>query len=177
LSDHDKNTYQSKISEGSSLFEALEAIGISYLTSGLQSMREIPSDCVRFSFSNAVLEHVLRSEFEDFCRELHRVHLSKSVNAHQVDYKDHLGGQLNNLRLSHRVWENKLFPNQGYYTNRLRHREVLALFSKAQFAIEEDQMRKWDSVPPSAKKRARDFAHLNDDDLAVSGALFTARKE
>ena len=55
----------------SSSFDAmLEQYGGVYLTDGLDSLREVPDHSVDFAWSNAVLEHVRRAEFEDVQKEL-----------------------------------------------------------------------------------------------------------
>jgi hypothetical protein len=46
-----------------SLASLLSACGARYLTNGLESLAEIAADSVDFIFSQAVLEHVRRSEF------------------------------------------------------------------------------------------------------------------
>ena len=61
--------------------------------------------------------------------ELRRIQRSEGVGSHCVSISDILGGKLNDLRFSRRIWESSLMANSGFYTNRLRYRELLRLFS------------------------------------------------
>ena len=51
----------------------LDALNAHYLTNGLESMAELPSDYIDVAWSHAVLEHVRGDEFDALMRELHRV--------------------------------------------------------------------------------------------------------
>lgn len=44
-----------------------------------------------------------------------------------------LGGALNHLRVLERLWESRLMAESGFYTQRLRYSEMLALFNEAGF--------------------------------------------
>lgn len=149
--------------------EVLAACNGRYLTAGLSSLREIPDESVDFIWSHAVLEHVKRAEFLPIMKELRRVVRPDGVCSHLVDFRDHLGGQLNNLRFSRRFWESELVATAGFYTNRIRYSEMLALIREADFDVEVTRIDRWSTLPTPRRKLSSDFKHLPDDELCVSG--------
>jgi SAM-dependent methyltransferase len=155
-----------------SLIAACEA---RYLTHGLASLREIPENSIDFVFSQAVLEHVRRSEFDAHLRELHRILKPDAIMSHRVDFKDHLGGGLNNLRFSHRLWESPLFVRSGFYTNRLRASEVLDVMQSNGFACKIIKQDTWPGIPIRRERIARELQSLSDDDLKISGMDIVCR--
>lgn len=147
----------------------LEACGAIYGTDGLESLRTVPSGSVDFVWSQAVLEHIGRAEFCDYMKELRRVLRDDGCASHTVDLKDHLGGQLNNLRFSDRVWESSLMSCSGFYTNRLRFSEMLDIFRDAGFSAEVTRVARWSEVPTPRRRLAKQFRDWPEDDLLVSG--------
>jgi len=117
----------------STLSDVISACSAEYLTEGLGSLRKLPSKSVDFVWSHAVLQHVRRSEFLPTLLELRRIQRSEGVGSHCVSISDILGGKLNDLRFSRRIWESSLMANSGFYTNRLRYGELLRLFQVAGF--------------------------------------------
>ncbi|WP_027371393.1 hypothetical protein [Desulfovermiculus halophilus] len=158
------------------IFNAMKKIGIYYYTAGIESMKSIQTASICFSFSNAVLEHVEKKEFYEFCQELSRIHKRRSLSIHQIDYKDHLGGGLNNLRFSEKIWESPLFFNQGFYTNRLRHREICSFLMHKGFKILQEDLAIWDTLPLPRRKLANDFREMTDEDLRIKGAFIVTQK-
>ena len=142
------------LSGATTLKDALELTSGQYLTEGLEGWRSIPPNSVDFVFSQAVLEHVRRGEF---------------LASHRVDLRDHLGGALNNLRFSERVWESAFFVRSGFYTNRIQMDEMLRLFEQAGFDAEPTAIRRWPVLPTPRKKLNQAFATLSDDALNISG--------
>jgi len=153
----------------SSLDELLAACGAQYLTAGLASLRNLPDQSVDFVWSQAVLEHIRKTDFLDTMRELRRVLRDDGVCSHRVDLKDHLGGALNHLRFSERVWESEWMAGSGFYTNRIRYSEMLRLFEQAGFAVEVVSVDRWDSLPTPRARLAGGFRELPDDELCVAG--------
>lgn len=96
------------------LDDLLAACDASYLTQGLASLRAIADESVDLVFSQAVLEHVRKHEFLETQRALARLLKPDGVCSHRVDLCDHLGGGLNNLRFSERLWESPFSPGQGF---------------------------------------------------------------
>lgn len=152
-----------------SLTNLLEACNTQYLTAGLDSLRTIPDESVDFIWSRAVLEHVRRHEFPDTLGEFRRILKPGGASVHRVDLRDHLGGRLDNLRFSDRHWESDLMARSGFYTNRIRHAEMLRLFETAGFEAEVTKTSQWDTLPTPRARLAPRFRGLDDADLMISG--------
>lgn len=120
-------------SEPNTIADILQECHCQYLTDGIRSLEQLPTGSIDYCFSNAVLEHIPKQDFTKMAYELFRILKPNGVCVHRVDLKDHLGGSLNNLRFSESVWEGKIFSNSGFYTNRIRFNEIIAIFSNAGF--------------------------------------------
>lgn len=154
--------------DGADTFESvLRACQASYLTEGLASMRDIPSASVDFIWSHAVLEHIRRHEFAEFMREMRRVLRDDGVCSHQIDLRDHLGGALNNMRISSRWWEREWMVRSGFYTNRLRAGEMIDAFGSAGFDVDVIETSRWDSLPTPRHVLAEEFRKFTDEELLV----------
>ena len=148
--------------------EALMAeANVVYLTEGTASMKEIPDASVDYFWSQVVLEHIYREEFPQLMAELRRVAKPGAIGIHSIDYRDHLGGGLNNLRLPGRIWEAENFRDSGFYTNRIRPREMLEMIENAGFAIELIAEDRWPEMPLPRDKMAAEFRDLPDEDFMV----------
>lgn len=155
-------------SQMSSVDSILEACGGRYITSGLAGWQQIEEGTVDFVFSQAVLEHVKKDDFLKTQEECWRVMTASAVATHQIDLKDHLGGALNNLRFSERIWESDFFSKSGFYTNRLRKSDLIRLFHEAGFSAEVLSIKKWEAIPTPKKNMAWSFASASDDELIIS---------
>lgn len=155
--------------------ELLARYGVRYLTSGLESLEEVPDASVDFLWSHATLEHIRKSEFRQLTKEMRRVLRRTAVASHQVDLRDHLGGALNNLRFSERVWESRFMCRSGFYTNRIGYSEMLALFREAGFETEVTEVSRWEELPTPRRRMALEFRERTLDDLLVQGFHMLAR--
>jgi SAM-dependent methyltransferase len=151
-----------------SMDDVAEACSAEYMTAGLASLREIPSASVDFTWSHAVLPYVRRDEFLPVLQELRRVQRPGGVASHCVPIKDIVGGKLNDLRFSQRIWESPFMANSRFYTNRLRYMELLRLFRQAGFEPEVVREIRWKTLPIPRRKMAKEFALLSEEDLQVS---------
>lgn len=158
-----------EISSVSNVEEMLKHCNARYLTDGLPSLKTIPDKSVDFIWSQAVLEHIRRDEFADTMSELRRILREDGVCSHHVDLKDHLGGSLNHLRFSDRVWESALFSKSGFYTNRLRFSEMLHIFKTSGFDADVVATKNWSELPIRRSKLNWRFAELSDLELCMSG--------
>ncbi len=149
--------------------EMLSLLNAEYLTNGLQSLKAIPSGSVDFIWSQAVLEHVRRSEFPETMKELRRILRPDGVMSHRVDLRDHLQEALNNLRFPRNVWESPLMSRSGFYTNRIRYGEMLEMMQQAGFDAQVVGVDRWNKLPTPRKKLAAEFRSVPEDDLLVSG--------
>jgi predicted SAM-dependent methyltransferase len=155
------------ISNAKTLDEVLEACRAIYLTNGLKSFSAIDDSTIDLIFSQAVLEHVGKYEFTETLKECRRVIKPFGAASHSVDLKDHLGGGLNNLRFSERLWESDFFKKSGFYTNRIRYSEMLLLFKEAGFTVNVLSTDCWENLPASKKGFNIEFSNLPDDELSV----------
>lgn len=152
-----------------SFSEVLGQCNATYLTDGVRSLAHLNDQSVDFCFSNAVLEHILKRDMTLLARELLRVLRPGGICVHRVDLQDHLGGRLNNLRFSDAIWESCLFRNAGFYTNRIRFGEMIALFEQAGFICKVPRAVYWDQLPTPRSSMNALFISLPDEDLRVKG--------
>jgi SAM-dependent methyltransferase len=148
--------------------DVAEACSAKYLTEGLASLRKIPSASVDFVWSHAVLPYVRRKEFLSILQELRRVQRPDGVGSHCIPIKDIIGGKLNDLRFSQRIWESSFMANSRFYTNRLRYLELLRLFRQAGFESEVVHKILWKTLPTPRRKMTKKVASLSEEDLQVS---------
>lgn len=154
-----------RLDDASSLEDVLHACGGTYLVKGLESLREVPSQSVDFVWSHAVLEHIRAGEFLSTVKELRRIVRPDGICSHRVDLQDHLGGKLNNMRISSRIWESNWMARSGFYTNRIRMREMVSLFGEAGFTVDVLWKGQWSQLPTPRGALAREFRGLTDADL------------
>lgn len=99
--------------------------------------------------------------------ELRRIVTPDGLCTHKVDLEDMLGKSLNNLRFSDGWWESGLLSKAGFYTNRIRYSEMLAVFERTGFEISQVQPTRWGRLPvPRDRMQAR-FRELSDEELCV----------
>ncbi len=157
------------ISKVEVLDDILELCNAQYLTQGKSSLKSIETSVVDLIFSQAVLEHVRKNEFSETMAECFRVLKPEGVASHRVDLKDHLGGSLNNLRFSEKVWESDFFVNSGFYTNRIRFSEMITIFENVNFIVDVGDVRRWKQLPIKKRCLAHDFLRFSGEELVVSG--------
>ena len=152
-----------------SLKEICDAYSCHYLTSGLASLKLLETESIDFIWSQAVLEHVRQAEFLETMVELRRILKPNGICSHVVDLRDHLGGALNNLRFTDKLWESDFMASSGFYTNRIRYSEMLDIFSKAEFLVEVTHITRWEALPTAKLKMADRFKSFPDSELCISG--------
>jgi hypothetical protein len=141
--------------------------GAHYLTDGIASLRTIPSGSIDVVWSQAVLEHVRASEFDEVQRELRRTLRASGLASHRVDLQDHLALSLNNLRFGDRLWERPAIWNSGFYTNRMRCRDIIESMTQASFHTEIVGIERWSELPVRRQRLAPRFRSLPVDELRV----------
>lgn len=150
--------------------DVLEICGALYFTDGRESFCKIRDNSVHLIFSQAVLEHINKYEFQSMMEECYRVLVPGGKASHRIDLRDHLGGALNNLRFSEKLWESKFFSSSGFYTNRLRWPEFLESFNNASFKEVKSELEKWDTLPTRYQDLNESFKLFSEKDLLVKGA-------
>jgi SAM-dependent methyltransferase len=155
----------------------LQVCNARYLEEGLASLREIPDGTCDFTFSQAVLEHLPRDEFAATLAELYRILKPGAMSSHQIDFRDHLGGGLDNLRFSERLWEAPWFAQRsGFYTNRLRHGDMDRAFRAAGFEVEWITVNRYDAPPIEHRHLAPQFRDMDAAELCIKDGLVTLKK-
>ncbi len=135
-----------------------------HLTNGLAALRQIPSDSIDMIVSEAVLEHLPRNESSAFLQEFHRILTSDGMCFHGIDYPDHLGGKLNNLRFSQRCWESDFFRRSGFYANRISASDMTARITACGFDLEIVSKLVWPEPPIEVSKMSPGL-HWSSEDL------------
>jgi SAM-dependent methyltransferase len=164
-------------SEESDMDVILNSVGCSYHVNGLKSLQLLESNSFDLIYSQAVLEHVRRFEFEDMMLECYRLLHPDGIMSHVVDYKDHLGGGLNHMRFSSELWERDWFAEEsGFYTNRMRMSEMIFICRGIGFDVDIRNVSYWKSLPIKRDHLAKEFHYFSDDELLVSGAHLVMRQ-
>ncbi|WP_232818326.1 class I SAM-dependent methyltransferase [Elioraea thermophila] len=164
------------LAQASTAEEALAAMNVRYLTRGVEDLRALPAASVDLVWSNAVLEHVRLADLPATLAELARLLNPDGVMVHGVDFSDHLGGALNNLRFSPRLWEADWFAaRSGFYTNRIAPSELLALFAEAGLATEVIHRETWAAIPTPRRALHATFRARSEEDLLTRGLILAAR--
>jgi len=158
-----------EVAEDATVAQILKTVDGTYLTNGLESLKLIPDSSIDFCFSNSVLQHIAREEFEETFREIHRIMKPDGVNLHRINLDDHIGSKLNNLRISQKRWKNYFFRNSGIYTNCFRFHELLELFSKAGFSGHVPFLLKWNTIPTPQAKMVEPYCNWPEEQLLPCG--------
>jgi SAM-dependent methyltransferase len=158
-----------KIRRGAPLREVLSSCNAHYLADGIRSLRAVPNGSVDFVWSHAVLEHIHLDEFDPLLSALRRVLRSGGMSSHQIDLRDHLNMELNNLRFSRSIWESGLFLKSGFYTNRLRMSQLLQAFARAGFQYRIVHRTEWPATPIRRNHLHPEFSCFPDEELRISG--------
>jgi SAM-dependent methyltransferase len=154
----------------------LRSLNATYLTDGTPGLAKIPDGSLDVILSTAVLEHVRRGEFPTLAAETVRMLRPGGIAYHQVDLMDHLGGALNNMRFSDRVWEHPLFADAGFYTNRIGCGEMAGLFEAAGFDAKVMRVARWPTLPTPRAALAEPWRALPDDELRIANFGVLLRK-
>ena len=148
--------------------ELLSACAARYETMGLASLQALPTASVDFIFSNAVLQHVHRSELAVTLGELRRLLRPGGACSHSIDLRDMMSQSLNHLRFSERLWESALVYRSGFYSNGSRLSEWVDLFRGAGFDHEVTERNCWERLPIARHRLAPAYRRFGDDDLRVA---------
>ena len=153
------------ISKVDSFEELLNKLNIIYLKNGHLSFKKILDSSVDFIFSHSAIEHVKLLELPIIANETKRVLSSKGRISHNIDLMDHLNYSLNSLRFSQKIWESSFFVNSGFYTNRLRHDQIIKILTSSGLIIIFSDKGSWDTIPIKKDRLHKDFANLEDSEL------------
>lgn len=140
---------------------------LTYLTSGLESLRTIPDASVDFIWSQAMMAMVHKREVEPIFREFRRILRPGGASSHRIDLADHINHSLNNLRFSEAQWNSRLMSGSGFYTNRLRYRDYLELFERTGFEVVGAGLEHWPTLPVPRSQIHPDFHRHPDEELRI----------
>ena len=152
------------------------ATGAVYRTDGLKALAELPDSSIDLVFSQAVLEHIPRSEMDPFLGQSFRVLRPGGVCSHAIDLQDHLGGALNHLRLPAWLWEHPFVAASGFYTNRLRCGEICRMAQAAGFAVSISQLTRWADLPIPRAALDASFRSIADEELCIAAFMLVLQK-
>jgi SAM-dependent methyltransferase len=157
--------------EANNIENMLSIAGGKYLSNGLNSLCKLESNSLDLIYSQAVLEHIRHDEFKEMMVQCHRLLKNDGIMSHVVDYKDHLGGGLNNLRFSSSLWEKNWFAfNSGFYTNRLRMSEMILICESIGLKVLVHDVKYWNSLPIQYNNLAKEFRSFSENELLISEA-------
>ena len=164
------------ISKAKTFDEMLKLCNAKYLVNGLDSLKRIPTNSIDFVFSHSVFEHIRKKELSTTLKELNRFMKKGGIASHVIDYQDHLGGGLNNLRFNDELWELDFIANSGFYTNRIPAIEMHQLFNQYGFKTIKENFGKWPSLPISRKSLSNKFKKYTNDELINRTSSILLRK-
>jgi hypothetical protein len=127
--------YNEIIDSFSSFEQLLNTTNCNIKTNGLKDMKVMPSLSASFVFSNSVLQHVFINEIEEYFFQLYRISKYNTQQSHTIDFKDMFSGEFNHLKIPTLLWESKAMKNSGFYTNRIRFIDFIALFNAVGFNV------------------------------------------
>ena len=147
-----------------------------YLTQGLASFGDIATESIDLIFSSSVLEHLPHGQFDGFLQEIFRTLAADGLAIHRVDLQDHIGGRLENLRFPFWLWELPAITRSGFYTNRLRHSDIISRAQACGFDISIILLKRWSEMPTPLNALHKDFHTHTEDDLLVCGFTMVLHK-
>ena len=143
----------------------LESMNAEYYFNCLEDLKKINDNSIDYLFSHSVMEHVRLKDLKLLISEMYRILRKGGLSSHVIDFSDHLGFGLNNLRYSKRFWEFDFVANSGFYTNRVSSFEMINLFENKGFKIIKKKLIKWKKSPIRKKDIHKDFSHFTNKDI------------
>jgi SAM-dependent methyltransferase len=165
-----------RVPEFHSLEEMLQRSNATYLPTGLKAWEQIPDGSVDWVFSHAVLEHVWLETLETTLARSYRALKPGGVATHCIDLADHFENSLHSLRIPEHIWESHAFKTSGFYTNRLRMSQWVAVFEKVGFKVTALRPVNWDRIPLERRKLQAPYCDLSDEDLRCYTIYITLQK-
>lgn len=155
--------------------EVFARCGVTYCTNGFEDLCALPEACADLVVSVAVIEHIRRHELAPTFAQLRRLMKDDALAWHAVDFQDHLGGKLANLRFAPAVWESGWMSRSGFYTNRASASQVIALLRQSGLDVGIEERTLWPQPPIARRQVARDLrAEWSDEDLHVCSMRVSA---
>lgn len=158
--------------------EIFARCGVEYHVNGLANLRSLPSGSADFITSAVVIEHIRLEELQPTFVELRRIMKPDGLAWHAIDFHDHLGGKLANLRFSPKLWESPLMASSGFYTNRASASRIIDLLKRAKVEVEIVSRAVWPEAPIARAQIASEISPAwTDEDLCICSMKLIARPE
>jgi SAM-dependent methyltransferase len=165
------------------LKDLLAFLKISYVAPGDAQSLDINSQSIDFHTSYTVLEHIPPETIKAIIREGKRILKSDGLFVHKIDYTDHFShsdksiSSINFLQFSDKEWQ-KVAGNRFMYMNRLRHDDLLEIFSDSQAEILLEENAWDDSLLKILESIGLDqvYAHKSKEVLKITSSWIVASK-
>jgi SAM-dependent methyltransferase len=155
--------------------EVFARCGVTYYTHGFDDLRSLPDASIDLVTSIAVIEHIRRCDLAPTFAELSRIMKDDGLAWHAVDFQDHLGGKLDNLRLPPALWESRWMLRSGFYTNRASASHIVALLRQSGLDVCIEERSLWQQPPIGRPRLARDLlSEWSDEDLRICSMRLSA---
>jgi hypothetical protein len=156
--------------------EVFERCGVDYHVKGLEALARLPDASVDFVLSVAVVEHIRRHELAPTFAQLRRVMADDALAWHTVDFQDHIGGKLENLRFSATLWESEWMSGSGFYTNRTSASEIVRMLADSGLEVTIEERALWPMPPTTRSRIAPDVGTgWTDEDLHICSISVSAK--
>jgi SAM-dependent methyltransferase len=148
--------------------EVFDRCGVTYYTHGFEDLRALAEASVDLVISIAVIEHIRRHELAPTFAELSRIMKDDGLAWHDIDFQDHLGGKLANLRFAPALWESRWMSRSGFYTNRVSASQVVTLLRRSGLDVCIEARSLWPEPPIARRQIAPDLRpEWSDKDLHI----------
>jgi SAM-dependent methyltransferase len=158
-----------------SLEDVLVACRSRYLTSGIDSLKQLDAHSIDFLWSHSVLANVRKADLEPLVGEMQRILKPGGLASHDIDFRDHLDQGLNALRFPDKLWEWDFLARSGFYTNRVPAVTMRRLLTTPGLQLEKEELDRWASLPIPRAALDTQFQAYTDAELTVMRARPPAR--
>ena len=147
-----------------------------YPKNGLHSLKNIQNSSVDFILSNQVFEHIKKDEVKPFFIEIDKKLKHNGIASHRIDFRDHLGYSLNNLRFSERFWESEVIRKSLMYCNRLRIDDYVLLLKQRNIPYVITSTSRWSRLPIPLNQMSYPFRKKKKSVLRIQECLLRVQK-
>jgi len=164
-----------RLQQAKGLPELLDLAGIHYVAPGDATRTRLPDASVDLVYSHDVLEHVPPEVMAALAKEARRILRPGGAAMHQIATGDHYATASNGLSQVHflkypRWLWGLLVENRISYHNRLREKQIVAIFERSggQARVLSHVVHDRDVEAARRMRVAKEFAGLTPEELAVS---------
>lgn len=154
----------------------LKKLNVNYLTDGIRSYYEVPDDTVDVLFSHTVLQHIRLDIFDETIKQMNRMCKTGCICSHKVDFRDMLGGGMNDLKIPTEKWESDLYRQMPNYVNRILYYDMIHIFEANGFELVGEPELTFRTDVIDKDKLIPEYRNKDDRELKITGAGFVCRK-